>query len=104
MSTVELESEPVSNYKPLKRKHGHYFRVCRYRVLDFYRIADLFGIHDATLQHIIKKALAAGKRGSKDFRRDLEDMRDTLNRRLEMLDEDEMLDGLDDGTGEGDGQ
>lgn len=84
--------EPVSNYKPLpRRKYNHYFRECRYRVIDFYRIADLFGITDPTLQHIIKKGLAAGKRGSKDFRKDLEEMRDTLNRRLEMLDEDEEL-------------
>lgn len=74
-----------------KRKHNHYFRVCRYRVLDFYRIADLFDVTDSTLQHILKKSLAAGKRGAKDLRRDLEDIRDTANRRLEMMDEDEAL-------------
>lgn len=71
-------------------KHAHYFRdVTRLKKVDVYRIIDLFGVTDGALQHIAKKALCAGDRGHKDFRQDLEDILDSIERRLEMLDEDE---------------
>ena len=56
--------------------------------IDVYRVLELFEVTDPALQHIIKKALCAGQRGAKDFRKDLEEIVDTGNRRIEMLDED----------------
>ena len=56
--------------------------------LDPYRIADIYGITDHAVFQAIKKLLAAGKRGNKDFRQDLIEARDAITRRLEMLDED----------------
>ena len=69
-------------------KHSHYYRLCPYPHIDVYRVLELFEVTDPALQHIIKKALCAGQRGAKDFRKDLEEIVDTGNRRIEMLDED----------------
>lgn len=70
------------------RKHSHYYRLCPYPHIDVYRVLSLFEVTDPALQHIVKKALCAGQRGVKDFRKDLEEIVDTGNRRIEMLDED----------------
>ncbi|ODT85307.1 MAG: hypothetical protein ABS69_00940 [Nitrosomonadales bacterium SCN 54-20] len=70
------------------RKHNHYFKLCPYPHIDVYRVLELFEVTDPALQHIIKKALCAGQRGAKDFRKDLEEIVDTGNRRIEMLNED----------------
>ncbi len=86
MSVVELESEYMPNQP--KRKHSHYYRRCPYPHIDVYRVLELFEVTDPALQHIVKKALCAGQRGAKDFRKDLEEIVDTGNRRIEMLDED----------------
>jgi hypothetical protein len=72
----------------LQRKHSHYYRRCPYPHIDVYRVLELFEVADPALQHIVKKALCAGQRGAKDFRKDLEEIVDTGNRRIEMLDED----------------
>lgn len=71
-----------------ERKHSHYYRRCPYPHIDVYRVLELFDVKDPALQHIVKKALCAGQRGAKDFRKDLEEIVDTGNRRIEMLDED----------------
>jgi len=81
---IHEESVPVLT----ARKHGHYYRLCPYPHIDVYRVLELFEVTDPALQHIIKKALCAGRRGAKDFRKDLEEIVDTGNRRIEMLDED----------------
>lgn len=70
-------------------KHSHYFRdITGYKKLDVYRLLALFNVTDPCAQHIAKKAIACGERGHKDLRRDLQDIIDTAQRRLEMLDED----------------
>ena len=74
----------------MSRNHGHYFKnVSHLKEVDFYRIADLFGITDQAIGHAVKKLLVPGIRGAKGFRQDIQEAVDTLNRRLEMLDEDE---------------
>lgn len=74
----------------MSRNHGHYFKnVSHLKEVDFYRIADLFGITDQAIGHAIKKLLVPGIRGAKGFRQDVQEAVDTLNRRLEMLNEDE---------------
>lgn len=72
------------------RKHAHYFRsVAHLGEIDIYRLLDLFGVTDQALGHAIKKLVAPGGRGAgKDFRKDVQEAIDTLQRRLEMLDED----------------
>lgn len=70
-------------------KHSHYFRdVSHLKKIDAYRIIDLFNVTDPCMQHILKKALCAGKRGHKDLQRDIQDIFDTTKRRIEMDEED----------------
>lgn len=70
-------------------KHNHYFRdVGGLASVDVYRILELFDVTHPVAQHIAKKAIAAGQRGHKDLRRDVQDMADSANRWLAMMDED----------------
>ena len=75
----------------MSRKHNHYFKnVAHLQEIDVYRVLDLFEVTDQALGHAIKKLLCAGKRGAgKDHRKDIQEAIDTLQRRLEMQDEDE---------------
>ena len=41
--------------------------------VDVYRVLNAFEVHDAATQHAIKKLLAAGKRGHKDYGQDLKE-------------------------------
>lgn len=71
------------------RKHAHYYRsVEGLTEVDVYRILEIFNVTDHPLAHIAKKALCAGLRGHKDLERDLNDIIDTAERKLEMLEED----------------
>jgi hypothetical protein len=74
------------------RKHSHYFRdVSKYTELDVYRICDFFcDDRSGAIQHAVKKLLLPGERGAgKSQRKDIQEAIDTLNRRLQMFDEDE---------------
>lgn len=74
------------------QKHAHYYRdVRRLDQIDVYRVLLLFGVTDPALQHIVKKALCAGRRGAKDFEKDVREIADTASRRVEMLDEDKEM-------------
>lgn len=74
------------------RKHSHYFKdVSQLTEVDVYRVCQLFNVDDPSgaIQHAIKKLLLPGQRGAgKDRRKDIKEAVDTLNRRLEMMDED----------------
>ena len=73
----------------VKDKHGHYHKnVEHLEYIDVYRILELFNVTSAPLQHAIKKLLLPGSRHAKDLRHDLHEARDSIDRALEMLDED----------------
>lgn len=74
----------------MPRKHSHYFRpIAHLRVIDIYRFLDLFNVTDQALGHAIKKLVVPGMRGgNKTSRKDIEEAIDTLQRKLEMMDED----------------
>ncbi|AGY48117.1 hypothetical protein Presley_50 [Acinetobacter phage Presley] len=73
----------------LAAKYPHYYvRVEGLEVIDFYRLAMLYNITDPCIQHAIKKLLALGNRGHKDRRHDINDVIDTLQSRLRIMDED----------------
>lgn len=78
----------------MSRQHRHYFRdVSHLTEVDVYRVCMLFAVNDPSgaIQHAIKKLLLTGARGGgKTFWRDLKEARDTLNRRLAMMEEDDM--------------
>lgn len=68
-----------------ERKHGHYFKdVSSIAQIDVYSVLRLFEVTDPCLQHIVKKALCAGKRGAKDFARDVQEIADTAARLIEL--------------------
>jgi len=73
-------------------KYPHYFKsVSHLETVDVYRVLSLFQVNDACIQHAIKKLLCAGDRGDKSMIKDITEARDTLNRHLEMLNEDGLL-------------
>ena len=70
-------------------KHNHYFKnVAHLQQVDVYRILELFEVTCPVAQHIVKKALAAGKRGAKSPARDMQDIVDSAQRWLAMREED----------------
>lgn len=73
-------------------KYPHYFKsVSHLETVDVYRVLSLFKVNDSCIQHAIKKLLCAGDRGDKSMIKDITEARDSLNRHLEMLDEDGLL-------------
>lgn len=70
--------------------YPHYFKpVSHLNHIDIYRVLNLYGVTDPAIAHAVKKLLCAGDRGSKDARKDIVEARDALNRKLDMMEEDE---------------
>lgn len=76
----------------MRSKHSHYFKdVTNLTELDVYRVCDLFKVDDPSgaLQHAIKKLLLPGQRGAgKDRIKDLKEVIDSVQRRIDMYAED----------------
>lgn len=76
----------------MSREFSHYFRSVEHiDEVDIYRLLLLFGVTDPCLAHAIKKLIAAGGRGTKSFETDVRESVKTLQRRLEILEEDRAL-------------
>ena len=76
----------------VKDKHPHYHKnVAHLENIDVYRVLERFNVKSPTLQHAIKKLLVAGGRGAgKDQNQDVNEAIDSLNRFLEMEQEDNL--------------
>ena len=70
------------------KKYNHYFVPVPYSHIDVYRVLELFKVTDNAIGHAVKKLLVPGLRGNKPTKQDIIEARDTLNRRIEMWDED----------------
>lgn len=70
-----------------REKYPHYYKYCPYEYIDVYRVLELFGVTDQAIGHAIKKLLVAGNRGQKNFEKDISEAIATLNRKLEMMKE-----------------
>lgn len=74
-------------------KHAHYHKnVKDLDSVDIYAVCELFEVEDASgaTQHAIKKLLMAGRRGGgKAYMKDLREARDTIERKLALLGEEE---------------
>ena len=67
-----------------------YFKdVSKLKSVDIYRVLNLFDVRSHPSGHAIKKLLCAGKRGAKDYRQDLLEAKASIDRELEMMDEEE---------------
>lgn len=75
-------SHPQADYPHYKKNVSHL------KMIDVYRILDLYNVKDQAVGHAIKKLLCAGDRGGKDFNQDIKEAFDTLKRKLEMIEED----------------
>lgn len=65
--------------------YDHYFKdVSHLKVVDIYRILELYEVTDPCVQHAVKKLLCSGKRGVKEMSKDIKEASDTLNRYFEM--------------------
>jgi len=53
--------------------------------VDVYRVLDAFQVKDPAIQHLVKKALAAGERGHKDLIQDYKDIVHSANSALDLL-------------------
>ena len=70
-------------------QHAHYKKdVSHLKTIDVYRVLDIFNVTSPAIQHAVKKLLCAGQRGAKDYERDLREAVDSINRALQMIDED----------------
>lgn len=68
--------------------YNHYKKdVTHLESIDVYRILELYNVTDPCVQHAIKKLLCAGNRGAKTEEQDIIEARDTLNRKIEIIEE-----------------
>ena len=73
-----------------QQKHQHYKKDVKHLdYIDVYRIIELYELHDPCFQHALKKILVPGERGHKDLTKDINDIIDTMQRKLEMIAENE---------------
>lgn len=70
--------------------YPHYHKDVSYlNSVDVYRVLELFNVVNHPQGHAIKKLLCAGQRGEKSYEQDIKEARDTCNRILQMLAENE---------------
>jgi len=70
-------------------KYSHYYKdVDRLTHIDVYRVLDLFQVTRPAVAHAVKKLLAPGQRGTKDYEADIREALVSLERELQMLEED----------------
>lgn len=81
-----LENVPADEDEQPKR--NKYMREIKPGVwVDCYDVIRAFGVSDPCLQHLLKKALAAGKRHHKDEYEDLKDVLASAKRAVEIYEE-----------------
>ena len=73
------------------KEYSHYYKKVPYDYVDIYRVLELFNVTDPCIQHAIKKLLVAGGRGHKGLEKDVKEAIVSLNRRIEMWEE-ELID------------
>jgi len=61
--------------------------VSKLKSVDVYSVLVLFDVRSHPIGHAIKKLLCAGKRGAKDYRQDLIEAIASIERELQMMDE-----------------
>ena len=86
-----LQPESLPKAPENAKKYNHYFVRVPWSHIDIYRLLELFKVTDNAIGHAVKKLLVPGLRGSKATKQDIIEARDTLNRRIEMWDEDESV-------------
>lgn len=66
--------------------------ISKYNKLDIYRILSLYEVKDPCIQHAVKKLLCAGLRnGKKPMQQDYTEAIESIQRALEMINEDHLV-------------
>ena len=95
VENINTEDEQIEKELALVEKYPHYYKDIRHlNIIDIYRFFDLFEVTDPCIQHSVKKLAVGGKRGSKDYEKDIKEAMDTLKRWEYMQEENKR--GLDD--------
>lgn len=68
----------------------HYFKEW-FGKIDVYRVLKLFEVSEPAIQHAIKKLLCSGSRGAKGETQDWKEAIASIERAIEMAEEDEHL-------------
>lgn len=91
VNRVEEDSFAIREQQTEEKKHSHYYKdVSHLEFIDVYRVIDLFEVSNPCIQHAIKKLLVSGGRGGgKDTTKDWQEAIDSVNRAIEMKEEDE---------------
>ena len=73
----------------MTKEFSHYYKKVPNGVqyIDVYRLLEMFEFSDPAIQHAIKKLLVAGGRGHKDLNKDVKEAIVSLNRWIEMREE-----------------
>jgi hypothetical protein len=93
--TFETWLRVMAKVKPaLADKYPHYYRQLPEKVshLDVYRVLDTFQVCRSTVQHAVKKLLCTGTRGAKSEVTDIKEAIASLQRTLEMIEEETVQD------------
>lgn len=78
---TNTEDEQLKKELALVEKYPHYYKDIRHlNTIDIYRFFELFGVTDPCIQHSMKKLAVGGKRGAKDYEKDIKEAMDTLKR------------------------
>lgn len=73
----------------MSKEFEHYFKdVSNLSKIDIYRVIKLWEVNDPCQQHALKKIMCAGNRGAKGFEKDIKEAIASLERLLEMMNED----------------
>jgi hypothetical protein len=72
------------DYKVEPQTLNNYQRPCKGVYIDVYDVLVAFKVTNPASQHAIKKILASGQRGVKDFEQDLLEAIASLNRAIEL--------------------
>ena len=75
----------------MEKQFSHYYKKVPYEYVDVYRVLELFGVVDPSIQHAIKKLLVAGGRGHKDMEKDVREAIVSLHRWIDMRLEDRKM-------------
>ena len=70
-------------------KQSRYHKdVSAYDMIDVYDVLRLYEVESHPVGHAIKKLLMAGRRGAKDYRQDLQEAVQSIQREIDTLDRD----------------
>ena len=78
---ITTEDDQLEKELELVEKYPHYYKdIHHLNIIDIYRFFDLFEVTDPCIQHSMKKLAVGGKRGAKDYEKDIKEAMDTLKR------------------------